>query len=273
MFHLFPSVVAICLTLVVPSVMIGCGTTGESMRSDRETSIDPTLGVIRLDYHYPPILGDVDFPGSFAYPVVYEMVEGLTFKRCQQGELDEALRKGIRDAVRRLEGRGVAGISGDCGFMINYQQFIQKQTELPVFMSSVLLAPAILPLIDPSEKVAIMTANSKSLEPALPGMLEQCGLQGGIDRFLVVGCQDVPGFDAVANAKKVDRAMVGPGIERLAMKIVKDHPDVKAFIFECTELGAYANRVRSATGLPVFDSITVMDFYQGSMARNPRLDQ
>ena len=43
------------------------------------------LGVIRLDYHYPPIPGDVDCPDSFSYDVVYRTVPGLTFEMAQSG--------------------------------------------------------------------------------------------------------------------------------------------------------------------------------------------
>ena len=46
---------------------------------------DPKLGVIRLDYDYPPIPGDVDCPDSFSYDVVYRTVPGFTFEMAQSG--------------------------------------------------------------------------------------------------------------------------------------------------------------------------------------------
>ena len=39
----------------------------------------PALGVIHLDYVYPPVPGDMDSPDSFDYPVYYRVVPGLTF--------------------------------------------------------------------------------------------------------------------------------------------------------------------------------------------------
>ena len=33
----------------------------------------PILGVIRLDYNYPPAPGDIDFPGSYDYDVPGEV--------------------------------------------------------------------------------------------------------------------------------------------------------------------------------------------------------
>ena len=47
----------------------------------------PALGVIHLDYLYPPVPGDMDSKDSFAYPVYYRVVPGLTFEMCQTGQL------------------------------------------------------------------------------------------------------------------------------------------------------------------------------------------
>ncbi len=278
--HFSPFHGMLVMLAMVPVLVGGCASSGVGGHSKNGAAADgggsgslarPALGVIRLDYDYPPILGDVDFPGSFGFPVEYEVIEGLTFEMCQKGELDDTIRKRLQAGIRRLEQRKVAGISGDCGFMMQYQDFVRKQTDLPVFMSSIIFAPVILPMLGPSDKVAILTANSVALNPALPGMLDAIGLKGQEDRFVVVGCQDVPGFEAVAEGRKVDPVKVGPGIEEIARRTLVEHPEVKAFIYECTELGAYGNRVRAATGLPVFDAITLLDFFHLSVRKDERL--
>ena len=50
---------------------------------------DAVLGVIRLDYDYPPIPGDVDCPDSFSYDVIYRTVPGLTFEMAQSGRYEK----------------------------------------------------------------------------------------------------------------------------------------------------------------------------------------
>lgn len=40
------------------------------------------LGVIRLEYNYPPAPGDIDHPDSFGYDVFYRMIPGFTFEMC-----------------------------------------------------------------------------------------------------------------------------------------------------------------------------------------------
>lgn len=39
------------------------------------------LGIVRLDYTYPPAIGDADCPDSFSYETIFHCVEGLTFDR------------------------------------------------------------------------------------------------------------------------------------------------------------------------------------------------
>ena len=40
-------------------------------RSRNKKELAPSLGVIRLDYDYPPAPGDIDSPDSFPYKVYY----------------------------------------------------------------------------------------------------------------------------------------------------------------------------------------------------------
>ena len=81
----------------------------------------PILGVIRLDYNYPPAEGDIDCPGSYDYDVLFRVVPGFTFEMAQSGLLSEDVEQEFIDAVKWLEARGVSGITGDCGFMMAFQ--------------------------------------------------------------------------------------------------------------------------------------------------------
>jgi len=40
------------------------------------------LGIIRLDYEYPPAPADIDHPDSYDYDVHYRMIPGFTFEMC-----------------------------------------------------------------------------------------------------------------------------------------------------------------------------------------------
>jgi hypothetical protein len=85
-----------------------------------------------------------------------------------------------------------------------------------------------------------------------------------------VGCEDVPGFEAVAVGGKVDTAKVEPGVVAKAQAALKANPKARAILMECTELPPYSDAVRHATGVPVFDAITNCDFFINSFRDNLR---
>eukprot|EP00435_Cladocopium_sp_Y103_P066108 s253_g28.t1 len=162
----------------------------------------PALGVVRLDYEYPPAPGDSDHPGSFGYDVYYRCVPGLTFEMCQSGQFTELVERRFADAIKHLEARGASAITGDCGFMMAFQVLARKIASKPIFMSSMVQCPIIAASLDPDDDILILTANSESLKPQKEILLTSCGFDVSKERFHIHGCQDVPGFEAVSLGQK-----------------------------------------------------------------------
>mmetsp|Transcript_65573 Transcript_65573/g.152328 ORF Transcript_65573/g.152328 Transcript_65573/m.152328 type:complete len:753 (-) Transcript_65573:170-2428(-) len=230
----------------------------------------PTLGVIRLDYNYPPAAGDIDCPGSYDYEVLFRCVPGLTFEMAQRGKMSFTVQQDFVEAIKWLEARGVCGITGDCGFMMAFQPIAREVATVPVFMSAMVQCPMISVAFDKYDQILILTANSQSLKPQKDILLNQCGFDVDETRFVIYGCQDVPGFDAVAKGEKVDVEYVTPGIVHMVNGILKKVPTIRAICLECTELPPYADALRKETGLPVFDAITCADFFVSARKDNPR---
>merc|ERR1711920_652829 len=89
-------------------------------------------------------------------------------------------------------------------------------------------------------------------------------------RFMIYGCQDIPGFDAVEKGAKVDVEYVTPGMVKMVKGLLKEQPTIRAILLECTELPPYADALRKEFGLPVFDAITCSDFFVSARRDNPR---
>ena len=121
-----------------------------------------------------------------------------------------------------------------------------------------------------TEKIAIFTANSETLTPMRDLIKDECGVDPSESRFVIVGCQDVPGFEAVALGEKVDVAAVTPGMVAKCKATLEAHPTIRAILMECTELPPYSDALRHATGLPVFDAITCTDLFVNGFVDNPR---
>lgn len=231
---------------------------------------NPKLGVVRLDYNYPPTGGDIDCPASFGYDVIYRVVPGLTFEVCQSGHFDEKVERNFAEAIKYLEMKGANAITGDCGFMMSFQVLARKIATRPVFMSAMCQCPIVACAYDPNDQILILTANGESLKPQKEVLLSSCGFDVAESRFVIKGCQHVPGFDAVAKGEAVPTEIVQPGVVKLTLDVMKQNPRIRVIILECTELPPYADALRAATGLSVFDAITAADFYVGAHKDNPR---
>jgi hypothetical protein len=229
-----------------------------------------TLGVIRLDYEYPAAPGDIDHPESYLYDVIYRVVPGLTFSMCQSGVMPKDVEKEFLDAIDYLVKRGVSGITGDCGFMMYFQPLARRYTNIPIFMSALAQLPSVTCAFGRNELVAIFTANGKTLQPMKELIRDECGVELGERRYIIIGCEDVPGFEAVAAGDKVDYAKTEPGMVAKAKRAIQDYPQLRAFLFECTELPQFSDAVRAETGLPVFDAITSCDSFMSSFQDNVR---
>ena len=233
-------------------------------RSRNKKELAPSLGVIRLDYDYPPAPGDIDSPGSFPYKVYYKVVPGLSFEMCQSGNLTEEVKDRFKESIQWLVNeKNVSGITGDCGFMMYFQEIAREITHIPVFMSALCQLPAVTCAYSANEQIIILTANSKTLEPMRDLIRVECGVDTQDQRYHIVGCEDVDGFEAVAFGEKVDTKKVEPGVVKKAMEALEMYPDSRAFLLECTELPPYSDAIRFKTGLPVFDAITGCNFFIG----------
>ena len=170
--------------------------------------------------------------------------------------------------------------------MLSLQEEARKHTKKPIFMSSLCQAPSVTNLFDRDELIAIFTSDAAALTRMLPLIKEQCRIDVGEERFIIVDCSKVDGFGIeIEKGLQVNVEEVSPLMVALAKKIVQEDHDrqadhkLRAIIFECTELPPYSDAVREAMAvptenggtrfLPVFDSITASNACVASMVDNP----
>jgi len=241
----------------------------EGFKTSLTSNVDANakIGVLRIDYSYPPVPGDTACEASYGYKVVFRTVAGLTFEKCQGAVLDGAIQGSLKKAVKELEDEGVVAITGDCGFLMAYQPYVRALTETPVVLSSILQAPMLTVANAPDAKFAVFTANSSTLD--MRKLFTQSGMQVNPDQWIVVGLQDLPGFEAVALGQKVPTEKVQPGIIACVKELQQKEPKLCGILLECTELPHYADAIRAETKLPVVDAITIVDFFQNSCTAVP----
>merc|ERR1719188_189043 len=130
-------------------------------------------------------------------------------------------------SIKYLESMGCCGITGDCGFMMAFQPLARDVATVPVFMSSMVQCPMISVAFDKYDKILILTANSATLKPQKEILLSQCGFDVDDNRFVIYGCQNIPGFDAVEKGEKVDVERVTPGMVKMVKDIITQEPTIR----------------------------------------------
>merc|ERR1719263_2095096 len=104
----------------------------------------------------------------------------------------------MQAAITELEAKGVSGIAGDCGFLINYQrEATRMSTQVPCFISAMLQAPLLPSLFGGRDECfLVLTANGPALEPSLPHILTESHVDASQHaRFILRGCEGLPGFE------------------------------------------------------------------------------
>lgn len=90
--------------------------------------------------------------------------------------------------------------------------------------------------------------------------MQHCGVEGTED--LVIGnLRYGKHFSAIMEDRdSFDNSRVREEVVSAAVKLVEDHPDIRAILPECSDMPPYAAAVQAAVKLPVFDFITMINF-------------
>ena len=223
---------------------------------DNTATNEPAMGIIMLDTVFPRILGDIGNPDTFSFPVRYKIVEGATPHRVVK-DADPALLHHFIEAACELEQRGVRAVATSCGFLAIFHQELVRSVAVPVLTSSLLQTHLAQAIIAKNQKVGIITASKRSLTPK---HLAGVGIQSY--PLAIIGMDDADEFAAVfiegkktINVQKCRQEMVAA-----AKRLVASHPDVGAIILECTNMPPYAKEIHQATGRPVFDVVTMINY-------------
>ena len=239
----------------------------DSPKSDKRGNEGCKLGLLQLEYEYPPAFGDVDHPGTFGFKTCPRIVKGLTFEKAQEGSFEPEILERMSEEIKALEEEEVIGITGNCGFMMYYQCYARHVSKVPVFMSALIQAATMAAAMEPEERVLILTANAATLQPGKDKLLLESGIQvTSSEKFVIRGCEKLPGFEAVANAERVDTILVQNAISNYVLEILKEENSsgkgaIKMVLLECTELPHYADELRRVTSLPVFDAVTCVNYF------------
>jgi len=216
-----------------------------------------TIGILMLESSFPRIPGDTGNATSFKYPVRLRPVKGADHHRLIL-ERDPTLLEPFVEAAKELQAEGVKAITTNCGFLALFQKQLAAKLEVPVFTSSLLMVPMIASMLGPDKKLGIMTVNASALvEDHYNGV----GWASKDYPIVVAGMENEPLFTKVFVEDRFEISVdqMEADMVNVAKRLVADHPDIGAILFECTNMPPYAHAVQKAVGLPVFHIFSLID--------------
>ena len=232
-------------------------------RKNNQVSYGEAIGILLLDSPIPFIPGDVANATTYDFPVRFKRVPGFSVEKAV-GK-DEGIYPKLLKAARELKANGVRAVTGDCGFMALHQQRLKQDLGIPVFLSSLFQIPFIRHIICDKGKIGIITASAQSLTPSF---FKAVNIQGGSD-LVIQGLEHFPEFKSAVLDEKgsLDTDIIKAEVIQTAKTITREEPRVKAILLECSVLPPYARAVHQATGLPVFDYITMVNYVFSALVK------
>jgi len=210
-----------------------------------------------LDTAFQRFNGDVGNALTWDFPVIYKIVEGASAAKVTDLAHHDLLQPFL-DAADELVAAGVDGITTTCGFLSLYQSALAAHCPVPVATSALLQVPLVARTLPAGKRVGILTFSAERLtrahlecagiDPATP----VAGLPPGgeFQRAIIEGDATVP--FAVLQREVLDTAR----------RFVASDPSIGALVCECTNLPPYACDLRDALGLPVFDMVTLIEWFR-----------
>ena len=220
------------------------------------------IGIIAVDWLAPKMPGNVANATTYSYPVLYKVIK-LDNGIEQMFAGDPALEQRIVEAAKELERDGVRAIIGACGYFAHYQKIVAAAVNVPVFLSSLCQLPIIKIGLKPEQKILVMCASGDSVNQEF---FSKVG--ANVDDCVIQDVGSMESFAPIRWGKTVmDNKKLTEDLAALAVKAVEAHPEVGAILLECSDLPPYACEIQRATGLPVFDFISLINWVEHAVVQ------
>src|SRR3990172_4650761 len=167
------------------------------------------------------------------------------------------------EAAQELEAACCKAITTSCGFLAMFQKEMAAAGNIPVFTSALLQLPVVYRMLRPDQKVGVVTANARSLNP---GIIEAVGATDV--PIAIVGLEDK--WEFTTNWKTNDNLQydaVKDEVLEAVGRLVRENPDIGALVFECTNLQQYSKDIQDLTGLPIFDIVTMTRWIHSALVQ------
>ena len=206
--------------------------------------------------------GNSTNPRTYPFPVLFKRVAGANYQSvlvCPDDRLVGAMVQAAEEMIHQ----GVKVIITSCGFNAIFQKELADVLTVPVYTSALLQVPLIRASLG-RQKLLVITASKQDLTPRhfqAVGVMDMTGIE-------ISGMEVMPEWSKISRFPNEPLALekIEDEVVSLAVTGQQEHPDLGAILLECTDLPPFADAVRKAVNLPVYDLLTMLALIHRSFA-------
>lgn len=216
----------------------------------------PPLGILMLEGKMADVPGCMACEATFPYPVVRKVVRGS--RTPLSAEEAWAMLPLYVEAARELEREGVAAITANCGLIALLQKELAAAVSVPVVTSALLMVPDLHRLVG-GRRIGILTFFTHAVGER---NYNASGWSSDDIPIALGGVGDSEPWLTFLRTKEVPpdlREQLTADLLAVVRGLLAEHPDIGAFVSECTMLPACLQAVREEVGVPVYDILTQLD--------------
>jgi Asp/Glu/hydantoin racemase len=224
-----------------------------SQAPSRQVIFGQAIGILMVDNPFLRIPGDIGNATTYPFPVRIKTVEGIQVQDIVCEKPDTSVCQRFIEEAKTLEAEGVRAITAGCGYFSYFQDEIAEVVNVPVFTSSLIQVPLVAKMLGKNKQVGIICSNSKSLTTK---HLRNAGIGESLS-VPIAGFEEhwATVLQAEEPAERLNR--FEKTLPKVAKDLISQNPKIGALVLECTNFPPGAAAVQEATGLPVFDIVTL----------------
>lgn len=210
--------------------------------------VNPSITVLQLDTNFPRLAGDIGNPETFSCPLEVMRIPGSLVQNIVTAQPDKIDIAPFELAAQQAKGTLIAT---SCGFLSPFQSALELATSKPIVTSALIALPYLVKDFLPSELMIVTFDGTKlnrshlhgcpDYQSSIVGLPKDSHLRAVIEQDLTVLDRKTAEADVVQLVRSARRR------------------STRAILLECTNLPPYKAALMRATGLPVFDILSVIE--------------
>lgn len=218
----------------------------------------PFLGVLKVNSKFARPAGDVANLESWDIPVKVKVMEKSSVYEVvnTSNNYSDEFVQGWLDVAQELIDEGAVALVTSCGFLAMIHPILQKKFPLiPMGTSALLQIPIASHLIEPGKRIGVITFDGTTLN-------EKHLIAAGADPTTpIVGIKPGCSFERlIRNCEPYDFEEHTKDLIEAANTLISEYENIGGIVLECANMPPFRHAIREATGLPVWDIVTLGNF-------------